>query len=424
MKRTVFVLTILFFLPFLLFGQEKINRTLFLFPTEGTTEQGREKQDLLDSRVRAFDEYLKIAISELTDVILADTEEESDCLIRTVITEDGDGIHSISVYAYDSFFEKEAFKLTWETEGFSLVDIKESFIPDLTVEIRRVFPPRDPEVVEVVTETVVEDVQVKKVFIEGEGITLTIRGLPGTELQSSRGETYTIEDEGFIELDLPVGITISFEAVKEGYFPQTVGFVIEDENIDYDLNQVKGGRFVLDGRSRFSDMTLCPGFQFFMKPHYSFLSFYLDENLLGLSTLINGFGGYQITPYLYPVLSIGRYFRHPEKDFRLAFSFGVFTKIVFPFNAPPYLSKDMRFGIQPAINFDWSPFRKLRFYFEWAPRFYYSEDNQPLFDDDNNDSERSDRYGESQIEYPEAMRLFDQAYAHLPVFFLGVRYVL
>ena len=421
MKRSVFLLIFGFTASLLLFGQEKINRTLYLFPTEGTTERGREKQELLEIRASAFDEYLKVVIAESGVVLLTPAEEESDCLIRTVITENAEGIHTISVFAYDSFFEKDAFKLTAETEGFSLLPLRDSLFQDLTAEILKAFPPRDPEVVEVVTETIVEDVQVKKVFIEGEGVTLTVRGLPGTRISSSGGENYTIDEEGFIEIGLPAGITFFIEAEKEGYFPLSAEFLTEDEDITYTLDQVKSGRFVLDARSRFSDMTICPGFQYFVKPHYGFISFYLDENLLGLSSLINGIGGYQIIPYVYPVLSGGWYFRQPQKNFRIALSLGVFTKLVFPFDAPPYVSKDMRFGIQPALNFDWSPFKKLRFYFEWAPRFYYSKDNTLAI---NSEISFSDRYGVSGIDYPGAFDLFNQAGIYLPVFFLGVRYIL
>ena len=349
---------------------EKIPRKLFIFPAESVSELGMDRRELLEGYAAAYTEYMEIAIAEQTEVVLVDTEEESDSKIRTVLTDVGEGEVGVALFAYDLFFEDEAFKIEQTYTDFSVTSLFETFFPEVIDQVNNYFYPRDPEIIEVVTETVVEEIKVEQVFVQDMS-TVTIIGVPGTELETGTGKLYIISDLGIIDIEAPEESTINLVATRPGYFPVNRDIIVGEEDIQVDLEQTKGGRLVLDNRIRIPDFSLVPGIQLFIVPHSLFISFYLDENLLSIGSLVNAIAGYPIIPQIYPTLRVGQFFFRPDSPFRMAFSVGVFTKIVMPFTRAPYISEDMRVGVEPMLLFDFSPWKRLRFFLEVGNRFYY-----------------------------------------------------
>ena len=257
----------------------------------------------------------------------------------------------------------------------------------------------------------VEEVKVEQVYTQDMS-TVTIRGVAGTEIETGTGKLYIIGETGILDIEAPEESTLDLRAVRSGYFPVEKDVMIGEDDIEIELEQTKGGRLVLDGRVRFTDGALAPGIQFFIVPHALFLGFYLDENLLSISSLVNGIAGYPVTPQLYPVLRVGQFFLPPDSPFRMAFSVGVFTKIVMPFTGNIYISKEMTVGLEPALLFEFSPWKRLRFYFEYSPRFYYRTE----------DSEFDFTYeGYQGID---SVEISDTIYMNPAVVFVGVRWYL
>ncbi len=412
-----FILPVLFILiPILAPAQEKIPRQLYIFPVETVSDGGSIRLQLMASRAEALDQYLRISIAEKTGVILVETEEEADCLVRIVIN-DTEGVMEITVFAVDTFFDRDAFKVVQAVEDFSIIALQDSLLKDLAEQVNTHFPLRDPEVVEVVTEKVVEDLQTKRVYVEGEGNIVTIRGIPGTVLTSATSEVYEIGEEGTLELGFPVGVSVLLDAELKGYFPERISFVIQGEDIDYSLNMVKVSRWVLDARFRLIDFSMSPGVQWFYKPHHGFISFFLDENFLSIGTLAKSLNGYTILTYLMPTLGTGWIFFHPDSGIRIGLSMSLFMRLVVPFDSSPYLSRDMPFGLQPAFYWEFSPWRQLRFYCEWGVKLYYSPGN--LSNDYAPDYSSSE--GRSWINYWGERRIASQFYVYPFAWYIGGR---
>ena len=128
-----------------------------------------------------------------------------------------------------------------------MVSLFESYFPQVVDNVILYFSPRDPEIVEVVTETVVEEIKVEQVFVQDMS-TVTIRGVPGTEIETGTGKLYIIGESGLIDIEAPEESTVNLSANRPGYFPVKKDIIVGEDDLEIDLEQTKGGRLVLDTR--------------------------------------------------------------------------------------------------------------------------------------------------------------------------------
>ena len=354
---TSFLITFLVFFSLPAAAQEKVPRNLMIDISE-TDEKYVEEAVTLK-------EYIKVAVSEKSEVVLTDSEEEADAVLSVRLTEAEQGI-SITIEGDDLLAEEEVFSIESGYPEFSLISVHQDIMQGLIDKIQTEFPPRDPEVVEVVKEKVVEEVEVKQ--IKEDAVLATIEAEPGTVITTDTGESYTVDESGSITVDLPYDMTVKLTAVKKGYYPVKKTLVIGQEDAVYSLKQRKLCRWGVDVRARLVFMALGAYGMFYYYPGYGYISLGLESSL-SLRLLI-----YENPVFISPVLSTGWYFFKPESIFRIAVSGGVFTRIVIPYaDFPIYISRMMPFGFQVGGLVELSPFDRVRFYLEYTPRFFFSE---------------------------------------------------
>lgn len=373
MKRLVGV--ILLFTAVSVFAQEKLPRKLYVEFAEKNGVGGSGET------IRYFTE---VVISEYTDIIIVENEEESDCTLQIAIKEnestseddedaemDAPNRLIISVTAYDSYFKEEKFDYEYPSEGYSIISMQEEFFPELVSRTAEAFPPRDPEIEEVFTERIVENVEVKRVL---KGIALTIRGVPGTLITSKTGEVYRLDDTGEVLLELPFDTTFSFRAEHPDYFPQNETVLVERQNMEYEIEQTKSVRWGFDAGIRIWAIGLEAAAVFYPIPNRLFLTLHLESSLISVIYLT---GGQSL--FLTPSLNVGFYLLPPDSFVRFAISAGLFTRFVFPPGEPAYLSRLVTFGAQIPLRIELSPFKRVRFFAEYKPRLIYMSGDKNFY---------------------------------------------
>lgn len=361
-RRSLLIIILIAFAPLLLPAQEKVPRKLYLGLDDGA---GVNRQ-----RSMIVKEYLALQIAEETTVVITEKEEDADCTLMIAVTESNDGEVLITAKAADILLEEEPFTYRKGLPRFSASALNSTVLQEITREVESAFPPMDQEVLEVIKERVVEQVEVKQV--KGLVAVLTVKGEPGTEIRFSSGEKYTVRKDGKVGIDLPYNISVTFTARHPDYYPDRVNLVVEEKDLSYTLDQKPLSRWGLDLRFRFYEFILCPGGLFFFYPGHGYVSLYVENNILspvGRSI----WEGDSVLRFFSPVVAAGWYFFPPGNIFRMAVSAGVFTKIVLPPEEPVYFSRLMPFGFQLGISGEFSPFNRVRFYFEYTPRVLYSQ---------------------------------------------------
>ncbi len=360
MKRfALFTMVMILFSTFHCFGQEKIPRKLFIQELTGA--------EIAEKETRVFNEYLAVVIAEEVDIVLEENREEANCVLTAAVIPVEDGGYSIAVRAGDLLSETTPFSYQETIPAFEITALYETIFPAIIDEVKGAFPPLDQEVVEVVTERVVEDVQVKQV--KGLAATLTIEGDPGTVITVKGGEKYTIDESGRLEIEFPYNVSVQFTARNPDYYIEKKKLVIEEEDLTYRLKQERPGYWGIDGRIRMYEFALVPGGMFFFYPGFGYINLYIENNFLSLAAFERGV---ESLFFVSPVLGAGWYFLPPGSLFRIAASAGVYTRIVFPSDEPIYFSRLNTFGFQLGILGELSPFKRVRFYVEYTPRIFYA----------------------------------------------------
>lgn len=364
MKNSAFAVICLFLIiSTLVFSQDtaspgdKVARSLYVKAVETDLEGGG---------TRTIARYLTVYLAEHTNIIIVEKEEEADCGIEVSITRGDDGADMLSVSGFDIFFDKQVFETERPIESASIIPLFDTLFPEILDKTIGAFPPRDVEVVEVIKERTVEDVQVKKV--KAGAVYVTVTGIPGTTVTADTGATLVMDDAGKAEFEFPYDITVRLNAELPGFYAEKFKLIVGQENITRKLKQFKLPRFGITAGIDALDAALVPGFSYFFIPGKFFAGISIDNNIASIVTAAEGFYLYsmQMTPIIYG----GWYFFPPENLFRLGVEIGIFTQIIFPFDESPYISKVMSFGAQPSVIFDVSPFKRVRFFLQYAPRFF------------------------------------------------------
>lgn len=386
MKRILIVLLLLH--SAFLFSQEKLQRKLFIDTDSGALEDTGVLP--LEDALKTFRFFTEVIVAEQTDILVVEKREESDCIITISVAEDragaagaeegGDGTEGRSiegtmlrVEAYDTYFEEEKFIYEYPLKEYSIIELKETFFPELVVRTVEAFPPRDPEVKEVVTERVVEDVEVKRVL---KGVVLTLYARAGTRITTKTGDVYNIDETGQLDIELPFDNNFAFRAEHPDYYPEEESILIGREDVEYTLEQVRVRRWGIDAGIRIWAGGLELAGVFYPLPHYVFVSLNLESNVVSFQYI-----GNRGTPFITPSVSLGVYFRAPEKLLRFALSTGFLTRISFPPDMPVTISPLVTFGIQLPVRVELSPFKRVRFYGEYKPRLIYNTGDDTFITD-------------------------------------------
>ena len=393
---------------------EQIPRQLYVLAPESSNvesidiEAGMERR-----REQSLHRYLLTAVAEFTEVVVVEQLEDADCTLSTVLEYSPEGV-SFQFILYDLFFDREL--TAWETTlpHFSLKELFPALEEEGVAQIRQHLPLRDPEIVEIVTEKVVEEVEVQKVYVEAKGVEVAIEGIPGTTLITTAGEIYQLGETGTLVLDLPTDSYFEFEATLQGFYPETVGVVIESDPVVVSIDLVKAARWGIDIGFVLHDVALAPAVQFFYKPNWGYLSFRITQNFLSLVTLLTELST-QAQPSLFfiePSLGTGWYFFSPSSPIRIGVGAELSTRIVFPDAVAPYISRIKPIALALGATADFSPFKKVRFHAGWHPTFFYRFTELLLYDPDQ------------YIPGLEGIRLFGGLHLNLVSFTIGARVLL
>jgi hypothetical protein len=354
----IFYCILLFLLTIDIFAQELIKRHLQIQVHDATEAEG--------NIIKAAEEYIKIYLSERGDIIVTEVGEESDCRIEIDITPENSG-YRITLQGTDSIFPDNTFTRETEQQDINFSLLNSELLPALGDLVSAKFQPRKQEIVEEVTEKIVEDIEVKRIL---KGVVLALEGEPGTVIRTETGEKYALDSKGLLELELPFNVTFVFRAEHPRYYPVSHTVTTKTENIYLELDQNMASRWSVETGIRFYDWSLELGLSYFFIPNTGFLFLGITQNLLTLGRALFGVDYSQV--HASPALGLGFYILPADNNFRFALTAGLFTRVVFPEELPVYLSKVETFGVQLGLRGDFSPWEKTRFYVEYKPRLLYS----------------------------------------------------
>ena len=308
---TIF-LFLLIMVPVFAQKNEKVPRNLYVFPAVSTGEAVQAGEYFHSLRGKGVKKLFEVLIARAGGIIIVEDEKEMDCWIKPVINYK-ETVLTIDMQLFDILADSEILSESIPLPDFSLITLSARIETHGIETILNLLPPRDPEIVEVVTEKVVEDVQVKKVYIEEEGVEAVIRALPGTLLRFKTGEEYRIDDSGSLVLDLPINSFHAVSAEKEGYFPVKEEITLKEKPFEILLKQETVKRWGIDTGFRLIDVSICPGIQYFYKPNYNYVSFALVQNFLSIASLTNVIFQYEQPSlfFIMPGIGTGWYFFSP-----------------------------------------------------------------------------------------------------------------
>jgi hypothetical protein len=352
----------------LLAAQEKLPRKLYV--------EIRAEDELL----RTVKFFTEVVLSEYSGIIVVEDKEESDCVLSLSVAPvpAGEADESaakeklrITVSGYDSYFQEEKFTYEYVSDGYSIIGLQEEFFPELVVKTAEAFPPRDPEIEEVFTERVVEDVEVKRIL---KGVALTLKAAPGTTVTSKTGDVYRTDALGEVLIELPFDTTFSFRAEHPDYFPENETVLVGREEMEYTLQQTRNRRWGFDAGLRIWAIGLEAAGVFYPIPNRLFLSLHLTSNAVSVMYFTRDY-----PVFLTPSLNVGIYLLPTDSFVRFAFSAGLFTRIVFPEGEAPYISPLVTFGGHLPLRLELSPFKRVRFFIEYKPSIIYMSGDRNFF---------------------------------------------
>jgi hypothetical protein len=235
-----------------------------------------------------------------------------------------------------------------------------------------------------------------------------IHGLPGTRIRLNRKLRFRLNNEGVLELHLPLPATYGIRAEKFGWEPLEEAHLFLETGGDIQLEQKRNDRFALNF-SLFDGMFPDFAFSYGIVPGHLFaeagLTFFhtlFDLGPMANTNADNEFNSYpfysilaQAMPSLFlvrprqlPFYSSAKpakvlvnfnfglkwRFRQPDKLIRPYLGLGMAARIWFD----PFIDPKVPYGLFPVLGMDSFITGKFRFFMELQPTFYYMTGSMPV----------------------------------------------
>jgi len=203
---------------------------------------------------------------------------------------------------------------------------------------------------------------------------VTVVAAPKTKVYGLTRKPVKVGEEGRIGVEILVPTTVELKAYRRGFWPAKQQFFVESPDQVITLDQERGARMALDFYLKNFQF---PGFSFsyYIIPNYLYARVGLMSYLLGLNLNDDQrWGGLIISrPLNHLHLSLGLYLGRADRNFRWYTSLGLFTRIITALQYGIAFEPIAPIGVQPLIGLEYSRNMRRRWYLEYAPLWYFTD---------------------------------------------------